>query len=108
MRKRHAKLCRSLAAWFGVTALAFKAAEMTQDYARFAVTWPGPVREHWKLYWWAWLMPDCDFKDSVQGYIGGQQHQDYIKRTSDWRGIAYLLSMTAPSTSSTRSRSGAR
>lgn len=66
----------------------FQAAEMTQDYALFANTWPAPVREHWKLYWWAWLMPDRDIKDLVQGYIGGQQNQDYIKRTGDWRGNA--------------------
>lgn len=66
----------------------FQAAEMTQDYALFAETWPAPVREHWKLYWWAWLMPDRDNKDLVQGYIGGQQNQDYIKRTGDWRGNA--------------------
>lgn len=66
----------------------FQAAEMTQDYALFADTWPAPVREHWKLYWWAWLMPDRDNKDLEQGYIGGQQNQDYIKRTGDWRGNA--------------------
>jgi hypothetical protein len=66
----------------------FQAAEMTQDYALFSDTWPAPVREHWKLYWWAWLMPDRDIKDLVQGYIGGQQNQDYIQRTGDWRGNA--------------------
>ncbi len=66
----------------------FMAAEMTQDYALFNGTWPEPVRDHWKLYWWAWLMPDRDFKDLVQGYIGGQQNQDYIARTGDWRGNA--------------------
>lgn len=66
----------------------FQAAEMTQDYALFNGTWPAPVREHWKLYWWAWLMPDRDIKDLAQGYVGGQQNQDYIKRTGDWRGNA--------------------
>ncbi len=68
----------------------FQTAELTQDYALFADTWPAPVREHWKLYWWAWLMPDRDIKDLVQGYIGGQQNQDYIQRTGDWRGNASL------------------
>ena len=66
----------------------FQAAEMTQEYALFANTWPEAVCEHWKLYWWAWLMPDRDIKDLVQGYIGGQQNQDYILRTGDWRGNA--------------------
>jgi len=61
---------------------------MTQAYSLFSETWPAPVREHWKLYWWAWLMPDRDIKDLVQGYVGAQQNQDYIKRTGDWRGNA--------------------
>jgi hypothetical protein len=66
----------------------FQAAEMTQEYALFAETWPAPVREHWKLYWWAWLMPDRDYQDLAQGYIGGRQNQEYIQRTGDWRGNA--------------------
>ncbi len=66
----------------------FQAAEMTQSYALFAETWPAPVGEHWKLYWWAWLMPDRDHRDLAHGYIGGQQNQDYIQRTGDWRGNA--------------------
>ncbi len=66
----------------------FQAAEMTQDYSLFSDTWPAPVRDHWKLYWWAWLMPDRDIKDLAQGYTGGQQNQDYIQRTGDWRGNA--------------------
>ena len=66
----------------------FQAAEMTQNYMLFADTWPAPVREHWKLYWWAWLMPDRDIKELVQGYIGGRENQEYIQRTGDWRGNA--------------------
>jgi len=66
----------------------FQAAEMTQAYSLFSETWPAPVREHWKLYWWAWLMPDRDIKDLVQGYIGGRENQEYIARTGDWRGNA--------------------
>lgn len=66
----------------------FQAAEMTQDYALFAETWPAPVREHWKLYWWAWLMPDREHRELVHGYLGGQHCQDYIRRTGDWRGNA--------------------
>jgi hypothetical protein len=45
----------------------FQAAEMTQDYALFSDTWPAPVRKHWKLDWWAWLMPDRDSKDLAVG-----------------------------------------
>ena len=78
-----AMLARPPRTWDG-----FQAAEMTQEYTLFADTWPAPVREHWKLYWWAWLMPDRDSKDLVQGYVGGQQNQDYIQRTGDWRGNA--------------------
>jgi len=66
----------------------FQAAEMTQEYCLFGQTWPAPVREHWQLYWWAWLMPDRDSKDLVQGYIGGKEAQEYIQRTGDWRGNA--------------------
>jgi hypothetical protein len=66
----------------------FQAAEMTQAYSLFSETWPAPVREHWKLYWWAWLMPDRENKELVQGYIGGRENQDYIARTGDWRGNA--------------------
>lgn len=66
----------------------FQAAEMTQAYFLFGETWPAPVREHWQLYWWAWLMPDRDNKDLVQGYIGGKENQQYIQRTGDWRGNA--------------------
>jgi hypothetical protein len=66
----------------------FQAAEMTQEYFLFGQTWPAPVREHWQLYWWAWLMPDRESKDLVQGYIGGKEAQEYIQRTGDWRGNA--------------------
>ncbi len=78
-----AMLARPPRTWDG-----FQAAEMTQDYSLFSETWPAPVREHWKLYWWAWLMPDRDHKDLVQGYIGGRENQEYIARTGDWRGNA--------------------
>jgi hypothetical protein len=66
----------------------FQAAEMTQSYCLFGQTWPAPVQEHWRLYWWAWLMPDRDSKDLVQGYIGGKENQEYVQRTGDWRGNA--------------------
>jgi hypothetical protein len=78
-----AMLAKAPRTWDG-----FQAAEMTQAFALFSDTWPAPVREHWKLYWWAWLMPDRDNQELAQGYIGGQQNQDYIKRTGDWRGNA--------------------
>jgi len=66
----------------------FQAAEMTQAYFLLGDTWPAPVREHWQLYWQAWLMPDRDTSDLVQGYIGGRENQQYIQRTGDWRGNA--------------------
>jgi hypothetical protein len=66
----------------------FQAAEMTQEYFLFGQTWPAPVREHWQLYWWAWLMPDRENSELVQGYIGGKEAQEFIRRTGDWRGNA--------------------
>lgn len=66
----------------------FQAAEMTQDYALFSETWPAPVREHWKLYWWAWLMPDRAHTELVHGYLGDKENREYIRRTGDWRGNA--------------------
>lgn len=66
----------------------FQAAEMAQTSCLFGNTWPAPLQEHWKLYWWAWLMPDRHFTDLSQGYIGQKQNQDYIARTGDWRGNA--------------------
>ena len=56
---------------------------------------PGPVKDHWKLYWWAWLMPDraydgFEYGDKkynfAQGYIGGKDMQAYQDATKDWRG----------------------
>jgi len=78
-----AMLAKAPRTWDG-----FQAAEMTQDYFLFGQTWPAPVREHWQLYWWAWLMPDRENADLVQGYIGGKEAQEYIQRTGDWRGNA--------------------
>jgi hypothetical protein len=68
----------------------FQAAEMTQDYWRYRDTWPAPVREHWKAYWWAWLMPDRGNAGLVQGYIGAKENAAYIARTGDWRGNASI------------------
>jgi hypothetical protein len=64
----------------------FLAAERCQQYMRYGDTWPEPVRDHWKLYWWAWLMPDRDIKDLVQGYIGANEARAYYEKTKDWRG----------------------
>ena len=64
----------------------FDAAERTQEFMLYSEAIPEPVRDHWKLYWWAWLMPDRDIKQLVQGYIGGREAQAYYRRTRDWRG----------------------
>jgi hypothetical protein len=47
---------------------------------------PAPVVEHLRLYWWAWLMPDRDISQLVQGYIGGREAAAYYAKTRDWRG----------------------
>ena len=64
----------------------FRAVEQAQDYFLYSDTWPAPVRDHWKRYWRAWLMPDRTADELVQGYIGQEQAQAYYDKTGDWRG----------------------
>ncbi len=73
----------------------FDATERAQDYFKYYDALPEPVRDHWKLYWWAWLMPDRSFPEFerdgkkyqfAQGYIGGKEAQAYYAQTGDWRG----------------------
>lgn len=76
-----AQLARAPRSWRG-----FDAADITQNYFRYLDALPEPVRDHWKLYWEAWLMPHRDISELVQGYIGGDAAQEYYQRTRDWRG----------------------
>lgn len=64
----------------------FDAAEKIQNYMQFADAWPAPVRDHWKLYWTAWLMPDNDIKALVHPWIETDKIIDFYKQTGDWRG----------------------
>ena len=77
-------------AWRG-----FDAPERVENYYKYLDALPAPVRDHWQLYWWAWLMPDRPFPEFdyqgkpyqfAQGYIGGKEAQAYYKATGDWRG----------------------
>ncbi|MCG3147219.1 MAG: hypothetical protein PCFJNLEI_00657 [Verrucomicrobiae bacterium] len=68
-------------AWSG-----FDAVERTQETLLYSEAMPEPVLDHQKLYWTAWLMPDRDISELVQGYIGGDKAQEYYQRTRDWRG----------------------
>ncbi|MCL1857488.1 MAG: hypothetical protein FWF84_07630, partial [Kiritimatiellaeota bacterium] len=65
----------------------FDAAEMGSMPKRYATAVPDPLKEHLRLYWWAWLAPDRELWDGmVQGYIGGAQAVEYYQATKDWRG----------------------
>ena len=64
----------------------FDAAERSQEYLLYKDAIPEPAKDHFKLYWWAWLMPDRDNKDLIQGYIGMKEAQAYYAKTKDWRG----------------------
>lgn len=68
-------------AWKG-----FSAGEMAVEYAMYEKAIPEAVKDNLRLYWWAWLMPDRDYKTLVQGYIGGEAARAYYKKTRDWRG----------------------
>lgn len=75
------QLARAPRSWAG-----FDAANLTTSYFRNLEALPEPVRDHWRLYWDAWLMPDRDISELVQGYVGGEAAQAYYQRTRDWRG----------------------
>src|SRR5690606_19301049 len=49
----------------------FDASEKTQEYALYQDAMPEPVKDHHKLYWESWLMPDVEAKGMAHGYIGG-------------------------------------
>ncbi len=64
----------------------FDAAELGVIPFRYRGALPAPVLENLRLYWWAWLMPDREYSDLVQGYIGQAGFYEYYARTRDWRG----------------------
>lgn len=64
----------------------FDAAELGGIGLRCREALPAPVVEHLRLYWWAWLMPDREIGDLVQGYIGGKEAAASYEKTRDWRG----------------------
>ena len=64
----------------------FDAPELGVTPLRYREAVPAPVLEHLRLYWWAWLMPDRDSSDLVQGYIGQPAAAEYYANTHDWRG----------------------
>ena len=64
----------------------FEAPKVVQDYVLYSSSWPEPVRDHWKLYWWAWLLPDRDHTQLVHSHGDVKLGYDYYARTKDWRG----------------------
>ena len=64
----------------------FDAAEKIQNYMLYSDTWPAYVRDHWKLYWTAWLMPERETKDLVHEWVEAKKAIDYYQQTGDWRG----------------------
>ncbi len=85
------QMARAPRSWRG-----FDAAESVETCLLRGEAMPDPVKDHWKLYWWAWLMPDRDFVrgfefngkhyNFAQGYIGGKEARAYYDETKDWRG----------------------
>lgn len=75
------QLARAPRSWRG-----FDAGNVSDNYFRNLEALPAPVRDHWRAYWEAWLLPDRDISELVQGYIGGEAAQAYYQRTRDWRG----------------------
>ena len=57
-----------------------------QECTLYAEAMPDPVLDHYRLYWWAWLMPFRPNKGLVQGYVGRSKAEAYYKKTRDWRG----------------------
>jgi len=85
------QLARAPRSWKG-----FDAGEVVENCLLNQEAMPAPVKDHWKLYWWSWLMPDRDFLNGfefngkkyqfAQGYIGGKEAKAYYDETKDWRG----------------------
>ena len=57
---------------------------------RYGDAIPAPVRDHWKLFWWAHLMPDREWSTMAHGYVGNKAVREYYDRTHDWRGNSSL------------------
>jgi hypothetical protein len=66
----------------------FLGPKYAQLYFQYGEALPEPVKDHWRLYWWSWLMPDRANDTLVHGYIGGEAMKAYYKETRDWRGNA--------------------
>ena len=64
----------------------FDGVEKLQEYLMYSDTWPEPVREHWKNYWTAWLMPDRKTKELVHPWNQAKDIVEYYAKTGDWRG----------------------
>lgn len=64
----------------------FDSVEKIQEYLMFSDTWPEPVREHWKNYWTAWLMPDRKISELAHPWNQSREIAEYYAKTRDWRG----------------------
>lgn len=60
----------------------------THDCLLYAKTWPGPVQEHMKKYWDAWLLPGRVYTElgHNQWGIWTKEENSYFNQTGDWRG----------------------
>lgn len=82
----YAKWVDGMLSWAPRRWAGFDAAEVGGIGLRCREALPAPLVEHLRLYWWAWLMPDREVGDLVQGYIGGKEAAAYYQKTRDWRG----------------------
>lgn len=65
--------------------------EYLNTYYSFNEALPEPVKDHWKKYFEAWLMPwlkTDQYPKGYSGYSGSQTTIDYYNETQDWRGNA--------------------
>ena len=82
----YAKWVDTMLSWAPRRWAGFDAAEVGGIGIRDREALPAPLVEHLRLYWWAWLMPDREIGDLVQGYIGGKEAAASYEKTRDWRG----------------------
>jgi hypothetical protein len=74
----------------------FEAPKQVSLYLRNAPALPAPVRDHWKLYWWSWLLPDRPWQNAdgtlnfIQPFTNREAGWQYYQATHDWRGNASL------------------
>lgn len=64
----------------------FQGPRYAQMYFQFYDAIPEPVKQHWREYWRAWLIPHVKTESMGRDFVSGQSSRDYYAKTGDWRG----------------------